>query len=66
LKSALVLIAGLLAPAHGWRSAFLVSAAGPLCAGVAVFLLLEQTRSEAKANMLFRSPLCFRSPPGAG
>jgi MFS family permease len=30
-------IAGLIAPVHGWRSAFFVSAAGPLAAGLAVF-----------------------------
>ena len=37
-------LAGLLAPAWGWRSAFLVSAAGPLLAGLWVFFFIEGSR----------------------
>jgi MFS family permease len=34
-------IAGLVAPVHGWRNAFLVSAAGPLAAGLTVFACIR-------------------------
>ena len=52
-------LAGLLAPAWGWRSAFLVSAAGPLCAGLAVFFLIEKTVTEAKAEKSFSFATLF-------
>ena len=39
-------LAGLLAPAYGWRSAFLLSAAGPLCAGWLVFFSIKKTAME--------------------
>lgn len=52
-------LAGLLAPAYGWRSAFLVSAAGPLCAGLAVFLLIEKTKIEVKAKSAFSFATLF-------
>jgi MFS family permease len=52
-------LAGLLAPAYGWRSAFLVSAAGPLCAGLAVFLLIEGTRATARAKSGFSFATLF-------
>ena len=52
-------LAGLLAPAWGWRSAFLVSAAGPLCAGLAVFLLIKKTGTEAKAKSAFSFATLF-------
>jgi len=39
-------LAGLLAPAYGWRSAFLLSAAGPLCAGWLVLFSIEKTAVE--------------------
>jgi MFS family permease len=52
-------LAGLLAPAWGWRSAFLVSAAGPLCAGLAVLFLLEKARTEAKAKSTFSFATLF-------
>jgi MFS family permease len=48
-------LAGLLAPAWGWRSAFLVSAAGPLAAGLAVFLLIEKTKRDSNR----KSPFSF-------
>ena len=34
-------IAGFVAPAYGWRMAFLLSAAGPLAAGILVFFWIE-------------------------
>ena len=52
-------LAGLLAPAWGWRSAFLVSAAGPLCAGGGVFLLVEKARIQAKAKSAFSFATLF-------
>ena len=52
-------LAGLLAPAYGWRSAFLFSALGPLCAGLAVFLLIEKTRIESKAKSAFALSTLF-------
>ena len=39
-------IAGFIAPQFGWRSAFLVSAAGPLLSGILVFTLLRPTASK--------------------
>ena len=41
-------IAGAVAPVAGWRAAFVVSAAGPLLAGLMVFLLVEKTKVEKK------------------
>ena len=55
-------LAGLLAPVYGWRSAFLVSAAGPLCAGLAVFFLVEKTIIEAKAKSAFSFATLFPVP----
>jgi len=52
-------LAGLLAPAWGWRSAFLVSAAGPLCAGLCVLFLVERSRVEAKAGGAFTLATLF-------
>jgi MFS family permease len=40
-------IAGFAAPAYGWRAAFLISACGPLAAGLVVFLLIEPSRPKA-------------------
>jgi MFS family permease len=40
-------IAGLVTPLHGWRSAFFISAAGPLLAGLAVFLFIDPSRPKA-------------------
>jgi MFS family permease len=46
-------IAGLVAPLYGWRSAFLLSAAGPLAAGLVTFLALSPTLGiKAKAFSL--------------
>jgi MFS family permease len=41
-------IAGAVAPAAGWRAAFVVSAAGPFLAGLLVFLLIEESQVEKK------------------
>jgi MFS family permease len=41
-------IAGAVAPLAGWRAAFIVSAAGPLLAGLIVFLLVEKSKVEKK------------------
>ena len=50
-------IAGFVAPAYGWRAAFVISAIGPLCAGIAVFALLEPGAPRAfrpfTLNLLF-------------
>ena len=43
-------IAGLVAPAYGWRSAFLISALGPLLAGLAVFFFIAPRRRPAPAQ----------------
>jgi len=40
-------IAGFVAPAYGWRMAFIVSAAGPLAAAALVFLFLDARRPAA-------------------
>ena len=40
-------IAGFIEPLHGWRSAFLASAAGPLAAGLAVYALIAPRRPAA-------------------
>ncbi len=40
-------IAGFVTPLWGWRAAFLLSAAGPLAAGAAVFFLLEPAPPKA-------------------
>ena len=52
-------LAGLLAPAWGWRSAFVLSAAGPLCAGLAVFFLIEKTKNDTKENPPFSFSTLF-------
>jgi MFS family permease len=52
-------LAGLLAPAYGWRSAFLVSAAGPSCAGLAVLLLVQKTSTDARAKSAFSIATLF-------
>lgn len=46
-------LAGLLAPAWGWRSAFVVSAAGPLLAGLWVFFFIQGSRKNSKALFSF-------------
>jgi MFS family permease len=46
-------LAGLLAPAWGWRSAFLVSAAGPLLAGMWVFFFIQGSRKNSATPFSF-------------
>ncbi len=46
-------LAGLLAPAFGWRSAFVVSAAGPLLAGLWVFFSIPETRKNSTSPFSF-------------
>jgi MFS family permease len=52
-------MAGILAATYGWRNAFVVSAAGPLCAGVLVFLAIAKTKIEAKAAAAFSLATLF-------
>ena len=52
-------LAGLLAPAWGWRSAFLVSAVGPFAAGILVFVLVEKTKVPEKPNPPFSLATLF-------
>lgn len=42
-------IAGLIAPLYGWQAAFLLSAIGPLLAGVRVFFFIAPARPSGKA-----------------
>jgi MFS family permease len=44
-------MAGLIAPSYGWNAAFLASAAGPLCAGLCVYLLIEPGRPKAATRL---------------
>src|SRR6185436_21147112 len=46
-------MAGLLAPAWGWRSAFLVSAGGPLLAGLAVFFFVDGAKAAPRVSGRF-------------
>src|SRR6185436_10404202 len=52
-------LAGLLTATHGWQTAFVVSAAGPLCAGFFVFFAVEKTRLEKKAKQGFSFSVLF-------
>jgi len=52
-------LAGFLAAAQGWRAAFVVSAAGPLCAGLLVFALLERAPSAGKSKPPFTLATLF-------
>ncbi len=46
-------LAGILAPAFGWRTAFVVSAAGPLFAGFMVFIFVPAVPGEKRARSKF-------------
>ncbi len=46
-------LAGILTPAFGWRSAFVVSAAGPLFAGFMVFIFVPAVLGEKRARSKF-------------
>jgi MFS family permease len=52
-------LAGLLAAMHGWRAAFVVSASGPLSAGLCVFFLIEKAKMEAKGDAGFSLSTLF-------
>src|SRR6185295_4369169 len=52
-------LAGLLAATQGWRSAFVVSAAGPLCAGFFVFFMIEKARLAKKEKQKFSLAVLF-------
>jgi MFS family permease len=52
-------LAGLLAPALGWRSAFVISAAGPLFAGLAVFFLIDGAKADSRAKSAFSFSTLF-------
>ena len=52
-------LAGILAATHGWRWAFAVSAAGPFCAGLLVFLLVGKTKPQEKAAPPFSFSILF-------
>ena len=48
-------IAGLVTPLAGWRAAFVVSAIGPLLAGILVFLLIEPKTPPVSAAFSWRT-----------
>jgi MFS family permease len=53
-------IAGFVAPVYGWRTAFIVSAAGPLLAGLLVIFLVEKssvTRGELRISLATLFPI---------
>ena len=52
-------LAGIVAAAYGWRTAFVVSAAGPLCAGLAVFLLLDKSKTAPGPKIAFSLATLF-------
>ena len=52
-------LAGVLAPAWGWRSAFAFSAIGPLAAGILVFVLVEKSKGVQKPNPPFSFATLF-------
>jgi MFS family permease len=52
-------LAGFLAATQGWRSAFVVSAMGPLCAGFLVLFLIEKTKTEEKEKQPFSLSVLF-------
>ena len=52
-------LAGFLAATQGWRAAFVVSAAGPLCAGILVFAFIEKSTSPDKPRLPFTLATLF-------
>src|SRR6185295_5869767 len=52
-------LAGLLTATHGWRTAFVVSAIGPLLAGITVFALVSKTETPAKDKAPFSLATLF-------
>lgn len=52
-------LAGFLAASHGWQTAFIVSAAGPLCAGILVFALVQKSEIPAGRSRGFSLATLF-------
>ena len=52
-------LAGLLAASHGWRTAFVVSALGPLLAGFTVYLFVAKAHQEQKPGPSFTLATLF-------
>src|SRR5438132_10056241 len=52
-------LAGLIAPLAGWRTAFLLSALGPLAAGVLVFVWVEPLQKQASGEKSFSLKTLF-------
>jgi MFS family permease len=52
-------LAGLLTATHGWQTAFVVSAVGPLCAGIFVYFMVEKTKLEKKEKQKFSFSVLF-------
>jgi len=52
-------LAGLIAPLAGWRTAFLLSALGPLLAGVLVFVWVEPSQKQAPPEKSFSLKTLF-------
>jgi MFS family permease len=54
-----LVLAGILAPAYGWRSAFVVSAAGPICAGWLVMFSIQKAGTEPRPVHAFSFATLF-------
>ena len=52
-------LAGLLAATQGWRAAFVVSAAGPLLAGIVVFAFVSKTEAQESKYVKFSLATLF-------
>lgn len=52
-------LAGFLAAAYGWQTAFIVSAAGPLCAGILVFAFVQKTDHRSSNSPKFSLATLF-------
>jgi MFS family permease len=48
-------IAGFISPVYGWRAAFVLSAAGPLAAGLWVFLAIDKTNPRAPGALSLKA-----------
>jgi MFS family permease len=52
-------LAGMLAATQGWRAAFVVSAAGPLLAGIVVFAFVQKTEVQERKSIKFSIATLF-------
>jgi MFS family permease len=52
-------LAGYLAAAYNWQAAFIVSAAGPLLAGIVVFVFVERMENRASKSVKFSFAVLF-------